>query len=71
MVARARRAVAGLVSAVLNVTAAGPDGAGCVRAYPCATRPFVSNGNIRAGRVCLSLHTSPDLVVDLAGGYTG
>jgi hypothetical protein len=74
-------------SVALNVTAAGPDGAGYVRAYPCGTDPLVSNVNYRAGqvaaanlavvevpadgRVCLSSYTPTDLVVDLAGWYTG
>jgi hypothetical protein len=64
-----------------------PDGAGYVRAYPCGTDPLVSSGNHRAGqvaaanlavvevpaggRVCLSSFTVTDLVVDLAGWYTG
>ncbi|HEY1278102.1 MAG TPA: choice-of-anchor D domain-containing protein, partial [Acidimicrobiales bacterium] len=74
-------------SVVLNITAAGPDGAGYVRAYPCGTDPLVSNVNYRDGqvaaanlavvevpadgRVCLSSFTATDLVVDLAGWYTG
>ena len=74
-------------SVVLNLTAAGPAGTGYVRAYPCGSDPFVSNVNYRAGqvaaanlaavmvpadgRVCLSSYAPTDLVVDLAGWYTG
>jgi len=71
----------------LNVTAADPDAAGYVTAYPCGTSPVVSNVNYEAhqvavanlavvrvppdGRVCFSSFASTDLVVDLAGWFVG
>ena len=71
----------------LNVTAAAPDAAGYVAAYPCGTDPLVSNVNYRAqqvaaanlavvklpadGRICFKSFAPTDLIVDLAGWYTG
>jgi hypothetical protein len=85
--ARVRRALADAPSVVLNVTAPGPYGAGYVRAYPCGSDPVRfqrqlpgrpgRSGNLAVvkvhadGRVCLSSYTPTDLVVDLAGWYTG
>ncbi len=77
----------GATSIALNVTATHPDAAGYVAVYPCGTSPFVSNVNYRAnqeaaanlavvklpadGRVCFKSFASTDVVVDLAGWYTG
>jgi glucose/arabinose dehydrogenase len=77
----------GASSVALNVTAAAPDAAGYVAVYPCGTVPFISNVNYRAGqvaaanlavvklppdgRVCFLSFASTDLVVDLAGWYSG
>src|SRR5262249_50824946 len=74
-------------SVALNVTAAGPDAAGYVAVYPSGTDPFISNVNYRArqvaaanlavvklppdGRVCFKSFAATDIVVDLAGWYTG
>ena len=76
---------AGAAAVVLNLTAANPDAAGYVQAYPCGSHPDVSNVNYRAlqvaaanlavvklpgdGRVCLSSFAATDLVVDLVGWY--
>jgi glucose/arabinose dehydrogenase/PKD repeat protein len=72
---------------MLNVTVASPTAAGYVTVYPCGTSPFVSNVNYRAGqlsaanlavvklpadgRVCFSSFATTNVVVDLAGWYTG
>jgi hypothetical protein len=77
----------GATSIALNVTATHPDAPGYVAVYPCGTSPFVSNVNYRAGqeaaanlavvklpadgRVCFKSFASTDVVVDLAGWYTG
>jgi hypothetical protein len=76
---------AGATAVALNVTAADPDAAGYVKAYPCGTSPFVSNVNYEPhqvaaanlavvklppdGRVCFSSFAATDVVVDLAGWY--
>jgi hypothetical protein len=77
----------GASSVALNVTAAAPDAAGYIAAYPCGTDPFISNVNYRAGqvaaanlavvklppdgRICFKSFAPTDLVVDLAGWYVG
>jgi hypothetical protein len=77
----------GASSVALNVTAAAPDADGYVAVYPCGTNPFISNVNYRAGqvaaanlavvklpadgRICFLSFAATDLVVDLAGWYTG
>ncbi len=77
----------GATAAALNVTAAAPDVAGYVAAYPCGTEPLVSNVNYRAGqvaaanlavvklppdgRICFRSFSPTDLIVDLAGWYIG
>jgi len=77
----------GASSVALNVTAAAPDADGYVAIYPCGTSPFISNVNYRAGqvaaanlavvklpvdgRVCFLSYAATDLVVDLAGWYSG
>lgn len=70
----------------LNLTATGPVGDGYVTVYPCgAARPTASNLNFRVGatiagaaiskvgsggRVCLYVHRTTHLVVDVAGAFT-
>jgi hypothetical protein len=72
---------------MLNVTVASPAAAGYVSVYPCGTSPLVSNVNYRAGQVsaanlavvklpangqvCFKSFATTNLVVDLAGWYTG
>lgn len=76
---------AGATSAVLNVTAADPAGAGYVTVWPCDGLPLASNLNFRAGltvpnlvmsrlssrgTVCLYTAGPTDLVADVAGWFT-
>jgi hypothetical protein len=75
----------GSIAAAVNLTAAGPCGAGYLTAYPCdATPPLVSNVNQPAWRTtatastvmldasgdfCVYAYATTDLVVDLFGLY--
>ena len=79
--------VGSAAAVALNVTAAGPQAAGYLTAYPCdQPRPVASNVNYApgqtvavlavarpdaAGNVCLFSKAATDVVVDLAGRFVG
>jgi cyclophilin family peptidyl-prolyl cis-trans isomerase len=77
----------GATAAALNVTVVSPSGAGFVTVYPCGvTRPLSSNLNYVAGdvvannvvapigsngNVCLFTSSDTDIIVDVAGYFSG
>ena len=76
---------AGAASAILNLTAVGPDRPGYVTAFPCGDRPLSSNVNFTAGQVVANAVIAPvspdgtvcfyttaalDLIVDAVGWFS-